>query len=74
SKTCYIKANAVVHKRIRTLDVNGPKVDTIGIPIHWGFEGVAVKGFITNKLTPFVGDANTQKPEFKDFLVNVEKV
>ncbi|WP_425249553.1 hypothetical protein, partial [Enterobacter hormaechei] len=25
-------------------------------------------------LTPFVGDANTQTPEFKAFLVNVEKV
>ena len=24
-------------------------------------------------LTPFVGDANTQTPEFKAFLVNVEK-
>ncbi|ECO1250523.1 formate dehydrogenase, partial [Salmonella enterica subsp. enterica serovar Heidelberg] len=24
--------------------------------------------------TPFVGDANTQTPEFKSFLVNVEKV
>jgi hypothetical protein len=25
-------------------------------------------------LTPFVGDANTQTPEFKSFLVNIEKV
>ncbi|WP_440310584.1 hypothetical protein, partial [Klebsiella pneumoniae] len=24
-------------------------------------------------LTPFVGDGNTQTPEFKSFLVNVEK-
>ena len=30
-------------------------------------------GFITNTLTPFVGDGNTQTPEFKSFLVNVEK-
>ena len=74
SKRGYIKAKAVVTKRIRTLDVDGRKVDTIGIPIHWGFEGVAVKGFIANTLTPFVGDANTQTPEFKAFLVNVEKV
>ena len=73
SKRGYIKAKAVVTKRIRTLDVNGQKVDTIGIPIHWGFEGVAVKGFITNTLTPFVGDANTQTPEFKAFPVNVER-
>ena len=70
----YIKAKAVVTKRIRTLKVDGKDIDTIGIPIHWGYEGVAKKGFIANTLTPFVGDANTQTPEFKSFLVNVEKV
>jgi formate dehydrogenase major subunit len=69
----YIKAKAVVTKRIRTLTVDGKPVDTIGIPIHWGFEGVAKKGFLANTLTPVVGDANTQTPEFKAFLVNVEK-
>lgn len=37
----YIKAKAVVTKRIRTLNVHGQQVDTIGIPIHWGYEGVA---------------------------------
>ena len=61
----YIKAKAVVTKRIRTLKANGKDIDTIGIPIHWGYEGVAKKGFIANTLTPFVGDANTQTPEFK---------
>ena len=45
----------------------------IGIPLHWGFAGVARNGYLTNTLTPFVGDANTQTPEFKSFLVNVEK-
>ena len=65
---------AVVTKRLRTLAVDGKEVDTIGIPIHWGFMGVAKKGFLANNLTPFVGDANTQTPEFKAFLVNVEKV
>ena len=69
----YLKAKAVVTKRIRTLKADGKDIDTIGIPIHWGYEGVAKKGFIANTLTPFVGDANTQTPEFKAFLVNVEK-
>ncbi|WP_220385478.1 molybdopterin dinucleotide binding domain-containing protein, partial [Klebsiella pneumoniae] len=53
----YIKAKAVVTKRIRTLKADGKDIDTIGIPIHWGYEGVAKKGFIANTLTPFVGDA-----------------
>ncbi|MDN6088567.1 MAG: formate dehydrogenase, partial [Enterobacterales bacterium] len=74
SKRGFIKAKAVVTRRLRTLQVNGQEVDTVGIPIHWGFEGVARKGFIANTLTPFVGDANSQTPEYKAFLVNVEKV
>jgi len=70
----YIRAVAVVTKRLRQLDVNGRKVHTIGIPIHWGFVGIAQKGFLANRLTPFVGDANAQTPEFKAFLVNVERI
>jgi len=62
-----------VTKRIRGLDVNGKKVHTVGIPIHWGFVGVAKNGFLSNTLTPYVGDANCQTPEFKAFLVNIEK-
>jgi formate dehydrogenase major subunit len=69
----FIRAVAVVTKRIRTLDVDGKKVHTVGIPIHWGFKGLTKPGFITNTLTPFVGDANSQTPEFKAFLVNIEK-
>lgn len=46
----------------------------VGLPIHWGFKGLARPGFLTNTLTPFVGDANTNTPEFKAFLVDVEKV
>jgi len=70
----FIVAVAVVTKRIRTLEVDGKKVHTVGVPIHWGFTGVAKNGYIANTLTPFVGDANTQTPEFKSFLVNIEKV
>jgi formate dehydrogenase major subunit len=69
----FIKAVAVVTKRIPALDVDGRKVHTVGIPIHWGFKGLTKPGFITNTLTPFVGDANSQTPEFKAFLVNIEK-
>ena len=74
SKRGQITAVAVVTKRLRTLDVEGRKLYTVGIPIHWGFKGVAKPGFLTNTLTPYVGDANTNTPEFKTFLVNVEKI
>lgn len=69
----YIKAVAVVTKRIKPLQANGKTVHHVGIPIHWGFKGVAKNGYIANTLTPFVGDANVQTPEFKSFLVNIEK-
>jgi formate dehydrogenase major subunit len=67
-------AACVVTKRMKGLDVNGKKVHHVGIPIHWGFKGVTHNGYLANALTPFVGDANSQTPEFKAFLVNIEKV
>lgn len=67
-------AACVVTKRIKALDVDGKKVHHVGIPIHWGFKGVTQNGYLANALTPFVGDANSQTPEFKAFLVNIEKV
>ncbi|UXY08800.1 formate dehydrogenase-N subunit alpha [Kosakonia sp. ML.JS2a] len=73
SKRGFIKAKAVVTKRLQTLTIDGRQVNTIGIPCHWGFEGATRKGFLANTLTPSVGDANSQTPEYKAFLVNVEK-
>ncbi|MGE8616389.1 MAG: molybdopterin dinucleotide binding domain-containing protein, partial [Achromobacter spanius] len=69
----YIKAVALVTKRLRALTIEGKTVHHVGIPIHWGFVGLAKPGFLTNTLTPFVGDGNSQTPEFKSFLVKVEK-
>lgn len=74
SQRGYIKAKAVVTRRLPRLTIDGQQVDTIGIPCHWGFEGSARKGFLANTLTPSVGDANSQTPEYKAFLVNVERV
>ncbi len=70
----FIRAVAVVTKRLKAMQVNGKTIHTVGVPIHWGFIGIAKKGFLANRLTPFVGDANAQTPEFKAFLVNIEKV
>lgn len=67
------EAYALPTKRIKPLIVNGKKVYTVGIPIHWGFEGF-VKGALANLTTPYVWDPNSQTPEFKGFLCNIEKV
>jgi formate dehydrogenase major subunit len=73
SKRGVVVCKAYVTKRIAPLMVDGKPTHVIGCPIHWGFTGQARKGYGANTLTPFVGDANTQTPEFKAFLVNVEK-
>ncbi len=73
SKRGFIRGKAVVTKRVMTLQVAGQEVEQVGIPVHWGFEGTTRKGFLANTLSPRVGDANTHTPEYKAFLVNVEK-
>jgi formate dehydrogenase major subunit len=72
SKRSSVKAKALVTKRIKPLLIDGKPVHVVGIPLHWGFMGQTKKGFGPNSLTPVVGDANTQTPEFKAFLVDIE--
>lgn len=74
SKRGSIEAKAVVTKRIKPLICDGKPVHVVGIPLHWGFTGAARKGFGPNSLTPFVGDANIETPEYKAFLVNIEPI
>ena len=73
SKRGFIKAVATVTRRVASLDIDGKRTHTVGLPNHWGFVGVAKPGYLVNTLTPFVGDANTQTPEYKSFLVTIEK-
>ncbi|MBK5957626.1 formate dehydrogenase-N subunit alpha [Rhodoplanes elegans] len=74
SKRGVVTAKAVVTKRIKPLVCDGKTVHIVGIPLHWGFTGAARKGFGPNSLTPFVGDANIETPEYKAFLVDIEPV
>jgi formate dehydrogenase major subunit len=74
SKRGAVVCKAYVTKRIKPMTVDGKPTHVIGVPLHWGFTGQTLKGYAANALTPSVGDANTQTPEFKAFLVNVEKV
>jgi formate dehydrogenase major subunit len=73
SRRNQIRLKALVTKRIRPLLIEGREVHVVGLPIHWGFEGLTRSGYLTNTLTPFVGDANVQTPEFKAFLVDIRK-
>ena len=68
-----VEGQALVTRRIRALKVKGQIIYQVGLPIHWGFLG-RVKGPLVNNLTPSVVDPNSGTPEYKGFLVNVEKV
>ena len=58
--------------------IDGKKVYPIGLPIHQGYRGIAEDEgkdarTLANLLTPTVVDPNAYTPEFKGFLVKVEK-
>jgi len=75
SKRGKLEVRALVTKRLGALTIDGNKVFQIGIPIHWGYVGIKTGDhWLANALTPFVGDATTRTPEFKAFLVNLEKM
>jgi formate dehydrogenase major subunit len=69
---------AMVTKRIKPMMIDGKKTYQIGIPIHWGYRGIAEdegKTALTpaNQLSPAAIDPNAYTPEFKGFLVKIEK-
>jgi len=69
-----IEGKAMVTKRIRPLKVEGKTVYQIGFPIHWGFLGRGEqKGSLANLVTPSIVDPNSFAPEYKGFLVKLEK-
>ena len=77
ARSTYI-AKAMVTRRIRPMKIDGKDTFQIGIPIHWGFRGIAedegkTAKTLTNQLTPTVIDPNAYTPEFKGFLVKIEK-
>ena len=71
-------AKAMVTKRIKRMMIDGKPTYQIGIPIHWGYRGIKEDQGKTakdpaNLLSPTVVDPNAYTPEFKGFLVKVEK-
>lgn len=78
SKRGEVVGVAMVTKRMRPLRVgDGKVVYQVGIPVHWHYAGGKGEGsrapMMANLLTPYIGDANVRTPEYKGFLVNVEK-
>lgn len=68
-----IRAIACVTERIKPMKVNGQLVEMVGMPWHWGYQGMS-RGDSANVLTASIGDANTSIPEYKAFLCNIRRV
>ena len=72
-------AKAMVTRRIKPMMIDGKETYQIGIPIHWGYRGIKEDEGKTarnpvNQLSPAAIDPNAFTPEYKGFLVKIEKV
>jgi formate dehydrogenase major subunit len=77
ARASYV-AKALVTRRIKPMQIDGRKIYQIGIPIHWGYRGIAEDAGRTslhsaNLLSPTAIDPNAYTPEYKGFLVKIEK-
>lgn len=66
-----LSAQVLVTRRMRPLAINGQSLHQVGIPWHFGWEGLAT-GDLANVLTAVVGDANTGMHENKALTCRLE--
>ena len=67
-----IHCRALVSDRIPVLRFDGRNIHTIGLPYHWGPNGL-VKGDVVNDLMPVSLEANVATHEAKAFTANIAK-
>jgi formate dehydrogenase major subunit len=67
-----IEARALVTERMQPLTIAGTQVETVGLPYHWGYNGI-VTGDAANELVSMVGDPNVTIEEAKAFVCDVRK-
>jgi formate dehydrogenase major subunit len=72
SPRAQIRAKALVTRRLRHFTIEGKTVHHVGMPWHWGWEGLST-GDIVNEMTALVADPNVTIHEGKAFVCNVEK-
>ncbi len=67
--------DVVITKRLKPLTVNGKSQHQVFLTHHYGWSGTfGASDSMVNDLTPNVADPNSQTPEHKAFLVEIEKV
>ncbi len=67
-----IEARALVTERMQPAHMRGKRVETVGLPYHWGYSGI-VKGDSANDLIPLTAEPNVGIEEAKAFTCNVRK-
>jgi formate dehydrogenase major subunit len=72
SPRATIIAKALVTGRMRPFTVDGKVVHQVGMPWHWGYQGIS-RGDVVNDLAALVMDPNVSMHEGKAFVCNVEK-
>ncbi|MBM6703804.1 molybdopterin-dependent oxidoreductase [Sutterella massiliensis] len=68
-----VVVKAMVTIRMQPMQVNGKLTHVVGMPHHFSWATKLATGDNVNDLTPNVGDPNSYIPEYKAFLVNIEK-
>jgi formate dehydrogenase major subunit len=67
-----IVAKALVTRRVRPLRLDGKVVHSVGLPWHWGYQGL-VTGDVVNDLSAIVLEPNVSIHEAKAFVCDVER-
>jgi formate dehydrogenase major subunit len=67
-----IEARALVTDRLTPLSIQGRTIHQVGIPWHFGYEGIA-KGGIANDLSALIEDPNSLIHEGKAFTCALRK-
>ncbi len=68
-----VRVKALVTRRMRAFTINGHTVHHVGLPFHWGYQGLST-GDAANELTALVAEPNVSIHEAKAFMCNVERL
>jgi formate dehydrogenase major subunit len=70
TKRGEVEARALVTRRMRPFVIDGKTVHAVGIPWHWGYQGLA-RGDVPNDISALVADPNVSIHEGKVFSCNL---
>ena len=68
-----VVVDAMITIRMKPMMIDGKLTHVVGMPHHFSWATKLATGDNVNDLTPNVGDPNSYIPEYKAFLVNLEK-